>query len=76
VVHLPLGGWRGRGLPADVQAAHHVEDWISDIEDDERQRTRRVKQQFLPEITIYRNRPAGGVDTYQLLYDPAPLRGE
>ena len=35
-----------------------------------------IKQQFLPEITIYRNRPAGGVDTYQLLYDPAPLRGE
>ncbi|MEZ0064314.1 hypothetical protein ABIA32_000292 [Streptacidiphilus sp. MAP12-20] len=82
--HHRTAEWSASPWDADEAEAYeltfklprHVEDWISDIEDDERQRTLRVKQQFLPEITIYRTRPAGGVDTYQLLYDPAPLRGE
>ncbi|WP_240676887.1 hypothetical protein [Actinacidiphila soli] len=64
------------GYQLTFKLPRHIEDWISDIEEDERLRIRRVKEQFLPAITVYRTRPAGGVDTYQLLYDPTPLRNQ
>jgi hypothetical protein len=54
-------------LPEDI------EDWISDIDEKERQRTLQIKSDFLASITIYRMKGAG-VRSYQLRYEPGTLR--
>ncbi|GAA2274665.1 hypothetical protein GCM10010430_70830 [Kitasatospora cystarginea] len=51
----------------------HVEQWISEIEESERARAVKIKRDFFSAITIYRDRPAGGATTYQLLYDRAAM---
>ncbi|WP_224275666.1 hypothetical protein [Streptomyces sp. LS1784] len=56
------------GYHLTFKLAREIEEWISEVEDDERARTISVKRDFFPSITIYRARPTGGVDTYQLRY--------
>lgn len=51
-----------------------IEEWISEVEDDERARAISVKRDLLSSITVYRLRPAGGVATYQLRYEWQGLR--
>ncbi|MFJ4680295.1 hypothetical protein [Kitasatospora sp. NPDC088783] len=62
----PVGSEPGYRLT--FKLAREIEEWISEVEDDERARTVSVKREFLPSITIYRARPDGGVDTYRLKY--------
>ncbi|MEV4501941.1 hypothetical protein [Streptomyces klenkii] len=50
----------------------HIEQWISGVEEKERQRTSEIKTQFLSAITIYRMNGAG-VRSYQLRYEPSAL---
>ena len=51
----------------------HIESWISDNEEERVDRTRSIKSDFLPEITIYRL-SGGEVRMYQLRYEPRTLR--
>ncbi|MGW2395403.1 hypothetical protein ACWCYY_02460 [Kitasatospora sp. NPDC001664] len=61
------------GYQLTFKLPEHIEDWISDIDEKERQRTLEIKSNFLASITIYRMNGTG-VRSYQLRYEPATLR--
>ncbi|WP_067181583.1 restriction endonuclease [Microtetraspora niveoalba] len=50
----------------------NIEEWISDIGENERRRTAHVKEHFLSAITLYRVN-SDGVRTYQLRYEASSL---
>jgi hypothetical protein len=52
---------------------NHLESWISEHEEHRASRTRAVKQQFLPDIVVYRME-GDSLRTFQLHYQPSELK--